>query len=60
MYHSSVPHHGHPLLNPICSFWNQSEVIFPNSLLSCGEAGLSAGRHLEVSTERQNSLTVFS
>lgn len=60
MYHSSVPHHGHPLLNPIRPFWDQSEVIFPDSLLSCGEAGLSAGSHLEVSTDGQKSHTAFS
>lgn len=59
MYHSSVPHHRHPLLNPIRSFWYQSEVIFPNSLLSCGEAGLSAGGHLEVTTDGQKSHTAY-
>lgn len=49
-YHSSVPHHRHPLLNPVCSLWDQSEVILADGFLSCGEAGMSTGRHLEVST----------
>lgn len=51
-YHSSVPHHRHPLLNPIDSLWYKSEVVFPDSFLSSGEAGLSAGRHLEISAAR--------
>lgn len=49
-YHSSIPHHRHPLLNSVGSLWDQSEVIFTDCFLSCGEAGMSAGRHLEVST----------
>lgn len=58
-YHSSVPHHGHPLLNPIRSLWNQHEVIFTNSLLSCGEASMGTGCHLEISTIRKTH-TSFS
>lgn len=52
-YHSSVPHHRHPLFNPIGSLWNQSEVVFPDSFLRCGEASLSAGGHLEISTGKR-------
>lgn len=59
MYHSSVPHHGHSLLNPICSFWNQHEVIFTNSLLSCGEASMGTGCHLEISTKTNKSHIIF-
>lgn len=52
-YHSSVPYYRHPLFNPIGSFWNQSEVVFPDSFLRCGEASLSAGGHLEISTGKK-------
>lgn len=48
-HHGSVPHHRHPLFNPIGSFWDQSEVVLPDGLLRCGEASVSAGGHLEVS-----------
>lgn len=49
-HHSSVPHHWHSFFYPVGSFWNQSEIVLPDSFLCCGEASMSAGRHLQIST----------
>lgn len=54
-YHSSVPHHRHPLFDPIGSLWDQSEVVFTDGFLSCGEAGLSAGSYLQIATGKKNT-----
>lgn len=54
-YHRSVPDHRHPLLNAVGSFRDQGEVVLADGLLRRGEAGLSAGGHLEVSAARRTA-----